>query len=64
MMDTSLIHTYCQVVKEVFTPIHGIFFFEDGWGTAEIDDPDEGVISYSCESVEEFDELVELSVRE
>ena len=60
MLKTALIYQYCEVIKEVFAPCHAIYFKEDGFGYADVDTPDEGVQSFSCGSVEEFDELVEL----
>ena len=59
MMNTSLIHEYCEVIKEVFTPMHAIYFKEDGFGFADIETESEGIVKYSCDSVKEFDSFVE-----
>lgn len=48
----ELICEYCDVVKVVDDK--AIFYYEDGFGYAEINGA-----SFSCSSVEEFDEMVE-----
>lgn len=60
-MNTNLIHQYCKVIKEIHEPVHAIFYFDCGFGYAEIETED-GVESYSCDTEEMFDDFVRWSV--
>lgn len=57
MMHLSLIKTYCQVIAEKGD--WAIWYEDGGYKYAEVLDPEEGWISYSCDSESEWQMLTE-----
>lgn len=52
----NLIRTYCEVLAE---KPNAIWYKDHDWKIAEVFNEDEGWISYSCNTAEEFDLLCE-----
>lgn len=62
-MNTALIYEYCEVISDRSNPHTGdraIFFFEGSNGYVQTNIADGGeYLSFSCNSLEEFEEICE-----
>jgi hypothetical protein len=56
MTHIALIKTYCEVLAETPT---AIWYEDSGFRYADVLDPEEGWVSYSCNSQEEWEMLSE-----
>lgn len=56
LIKMDLIETYCTVIAK---KANAIWYVDGGYKYADVYDPEEGWISYSCNSEEEWEMLTE-----
>lgn len=60
MEHIELVYNLCDKVLDVRHP-YAIWYVDGGFRTAEVFEPDEGWVSYSCNTQDEWDMLCDMA---